>query len=323
MNITLNNGEKMPILGLGTWNSAPGEVEAAVKSAIDAGYRHIDCAHCYENEAEVGKAIADKISESVVKREDLFVTSKLWNTHHRAEHVEIGLDHTLKNLGLDYLDLYLIHWPFGFEHVDETTIFPGSGIGTPNWKITMDESADYVETWKSLEKIHQSTNKLKSIGVSNFNQFQINRILRETEIVPAINQVEVHAYFQQKELVKFCESKQIKVTAYSPLGSPGRPEFMKASDEPLLMEVPEVLEMGKKYGKSAAQVLLRWLTQRGIVAIPKSVTASRIAQNIDIFNFELNCDEMKVISEFTVNYRICNPLIFMSKFYPFLDDYSE
>merc|ERR1712178_322763 len=300
--IKLNNGSEMPIFGLGTWNSPKSEVKQAVEWAIDVGYRHIDCAHLYQNENEVGEAIANKIKEGVVKREDLWITSKLWNTNHLPENVETGLNTSLKNLGLDYLDLYLIHWPTAFKYVDEENLFPG-GFETPE----MDDSANYIDTWKELERIYTETNKLKNIGVSNFNIFQLNRILENCSVVPQVNQVEIHGYFPQNELVDFCKSKDIQLTAYSPLSSPGRPAFMQDDSHPILLQEPKILEIAKNHSKSAAQVLLRWLVQRNIVAIPKSVTESRIKENFEIFDFELGQDQMEVINGLEVKFHMCQP----------------
>jgi len=322
MQLKLNNGNEMPMFGLGTWNSPKGEVKQAVEWAIDAGYRHIDCAHCYENEAEVGEAISNKIKQGIVKREDLWITSKLWNTNHLPENVETGLNTTLKNLGLDYLDLYLIHWPTAFKYAGEDERMPG---GFDIKTLEIDDSADYVETWKCLEKIYRESKKLKNIGVSNFNTFQLNRILNETETVPQINQIEIHGYFPQNELVEFCKSKDIQLTAYSPLSSPGFcMDFLKKNSHPVLIQEPKVVKIGEEHGKSAAQVLLRWILQRGIVVIPKSVTKSRIEQNFGIFDFELNEGQMSVINDLGVSLQICVPEPFKaSKFYPFVEKYSE
>merc|ERR1712048_281260 len=311
----------MPIFGLGTWNSPKGQVKAAVEWAIDAGYRHIDCAHCYKNEEEVGEAIANKIKQGVVQRSDLWITSKLWNTNHLPENVEKGLNTTLKHLGLDYLDLYLIHWPTAFKYVSESydDLMPG---GFDIEKLETDDSADYVDTWKKLEEIYEKGDKLKNIGVSNFNEFQLNRILDNCKIVPQINQIEIHGYFPQNNLVNFCKSKNIQLTAYSPLSSPGRPAFLKDDSHPVLIQEPKVLEIAKSHDKSAAQILLRWIVQRGIVVIPKSVTKSRIEENFDIFGFSLSQDEMDAISGLKTSLQICVPIPFKkSKFFPFVENY--
>ncbi|KAJ8921938.1 hypothetical protein NQ315_008572 [Exocentrus adspersus] len=293
--VTFNNGQKFPIFGLGTWKSKPGEVTQAVKDAIDYGYRHIDCAHIYQNEAEVGAALSAKIKEGVVKREDLYITSKLWNTMHRPDLVEPAIKTTLKNLQLDYLDLYLIHWPFAFK--EESGIFPTNPDGT-----TAYSDVDYLDTWKAMEAI-QKKGLTKSIGVSNFNKRQLERVLANCTIPPATNQIEVHPYLNQKKLIAFCRSKNIAVTAYSPLGSPDRP-WAKPGD-PQLLEDPKIVALAKKYNKTPAQVVLRYQVQRGNITIPKSVTKSRIQQNFEIWDFQLSPEDIALIDTFDCNGRIC------------------
>ncbi|XP_046385454.1 aldo-keto reductase family 1 member B1-like [Ischnura elegans] len=295
-NVKLSSGFDMPIFGLGTWKSKPGEVTEAVKYAIDAGYRHIDCAHVYGNESEVGAGIKAKIDEGVVKREDLFVTSKLWNTFHSVDKVIPACKTTLKNLGLDYLDLYLIHWPLGYQEGGE--LFPKDA----NDK-TLYSDVDYVDTWKGMEAC-VTEGLSKSIGVSNFNSHQIDRVLAVAKIKPAVNQIECHPYLNQAKLMEYCKSKGIAVTAYSPLGSPDRP--WAKPDDPKLTEDPKLVELSKKYKKSTAQILLKYQVQRGNITIPKSVNKSRIEENIKIFDFELAPEDMAYIDTFDCNGRVCH-----------------
>ncbi|XP_049544028.1 aldo-keto reductase family 1 member B1-like [Anopheles darlingi] len=292
--VTLNNGQTIPILGLGTWGSPPGEVAQAVKDAIDIGYRHIDCAHVYQNEHEVGEGVKAKIEEGVVKREELFLTSKLWNTFHRPDLVEGACRETLKNLGVEYLDLYLIHWPMAYR--EDGPLFPQDENGK-----TAYSDVDYVDTYKALEKL-VGLGLVKSIGISNFNSKQVERVLAAATIKPVTNQVECHPYLNQSKLSPFCVERDLVITAYSPLGSPNRP--WAKPDDPQLMEDPKIVSLAQKYGKTAAQILIRYQIQRGHVVIPKSVTKSRIASNFDVFDFELSKDDVAQIDSFDCNGRL-------------------
>jgi aldehyde reductase len=272
--IKLNNGLSMPALGLGTWQGPPGkeaEVGQAVKDAIDVGYRHFDCAHVYGNEKIIGEAIQDKIKEGAVKREELFIVSKVWNTFHRPDLVEPALKETLKNLKLEYLDLYLVHWPHAFKE--------GSNLHPIDSKtgLFIPSDVDYIDTWKAMEKVNKK-GLTKSIGISNFNSKQIERLLKSAEIVPVTNQIECHPYLNQAKLRKFCSDRGITVTSYSPLGSPSRP-WQKPGD-PDVINDPKIRQIGNKYGKSPAQILLRYNVQLGNSVIPKSSNKERLLQNL-------------------------------------------
>jgi aldehyde reductase len=294
--VKFNNGQTFPVFGLGTWKSKPGEVVQAVKDAIDAGYRHIDCAHLYGNEKEVGDAIKTKVSEGVVKREDLYITSKLWCNSHRPDMVEPALRLTLSNLGLDYLDLYLIHWPTAFKAGPD--LYPVDATGK-----YLFGNDDYVDTWKAMEEVCKK-GLTKSIGVSNFNKRQIERVLEKATILPVTNQIECHPYLNQKKLIGFCRSKGIVVTAYSPLGSPDRP--WAKPDDPKLTEDAKIVQIASKYKKSPAQVILKYQIQRGNITIPKSVNKSRIKENLDIWDFQLTPEDIAYLDTFDCNGRVCH-----------------
>ncbi|GLB42464.1 putative aldo keto reductase [Lyophyllum shimeji] len=258
--IKLNNGNEIPAIGLGTWQSKPEEVTAAVCYALkEAGYRHIDCAWGYGNEKDVGAGIR----ASGVPRSEIFITSKLWGTWHTR--VEEGLDQTLANLGTDYLDLYLVHWPVALNPDGNHHLIPTLPDGTRDvlhsWKLQ--------DTWKQMEAVLKK-GKVKAIGVSNFSEAKLEEILATAEIVPAVNQLELHVYNPQHRLVAYLKSKGIVPQAYSPLGSTNSPLL---SDE-------KVLEIGKKHSLGASDVLIGYLVAKGYVVLPKSVTPSRIASNL-------------------------------------------
>lgn len=276
----LNTGAEIPAVGLGTWQSAPGEVEKAVSHAIAVGYRHIDTAFCYQNEQEVGQGIKEALASGKVKREDLFVTTKLWCSYHTR--VEEALDASLKNLGLDYIDLYLMHWPVAFNPNGNHPLFPK----LPDGSRDIDHSHSHVTTWKNMEKL-LGTGKVKAIGVSNYSKLYLEQLLPHATVVPAVNQIENHPALPQQEIVDFCKEKGIHITAYSPLGSTGSPLF---TAEP-------IVEVAKKRGVSPATVLLSWHIARGSSVLPKSVTPSRVEENRNLI--KLDKSDMATIAKYT------------------------
>ena len=278
--ITLNDGNKIPQIGLGTWLSEPGQVEAAVEHAVKSGYRHLDLAKIYKNQHEVGAALK-KVIPSVVKREELFITSKLWNISHKPEAVEPALDDTLKELGLEYLDLYLIHWPVALDGGPSGELVPQE-----NGKIKLDLQTSLVETWKAVVDL-KKTGKVKSVGVSNFSPKHIDAITKATGVKPAVNQIEAHPLLPQDDLVKYHADNNVHITAYSPLGN-------NLAGKTKIVDYPEVAEVAKKRNADPAQVLVAWGAHRGYSVIPKSVTASRIVSNFN--QIELSDDEYKAIS---------------------------
>ncbi|KAJ7205676.1 NADP-dependent oxidoreductase domain-containing protein [Mycena rebaudengoi] len=252
---TLPSGDKIPSVALGVWQAAPNEVGTAVKTALNAGYRHIDGAWIYRNEAEVGKAVKD----SAVPREQVWITSKLWNTFHAPEDIEPALDESLAKLGTDYLDLYLIHWPLARKN------------GQPYDK---ELTHNPYPTWQKLEEMVEK-GKVRNIGVSNFNiRRLVNLTANPLKIQPAVNQVEINYWVPQPELLKWSKENNLLLEAYSPLGSTS-----KVGDT---LAVPEVKEIAAELGMTPAQVIISWHVQRGTVVLPKSVTPSRVVENFQV-----------------------------------------
>ena len=292
--LSFDNGDTLPMIGLGTWKSAPGDVYEAVNYALDTGYRHLDCASIYGNEAEVGRALSESFEEGVVARDDVWVTSKLWNDAHRPEHVRPALEETLEDLQIDTLDLYLMHWPIALKR--------GTGMPeSPDDFLSLDE-VPLSETWAAMEELVDE-GLVRHIGVSNFNIPNLQHLFDVADHAPEMNQVELHPYLQQRDLLDFCREHDLPVTAYSPLGSKDRPEGMKAEDEPLLLEDPTINEIADRHDASPGQVLISWALHRDTVVIPKSVTPSHIDENLAAADLSLTDDNMDAIAELDRNRR--------------------
>ncbi|XP_069364087.1 aldo-keto reductase AKR2E4-like isoform X2 [Maniola hyperantus] len=300
----------MPRLALGTWlgfdsNQLPvavtdESVQRAVETALQAKYRHIDTASIYDDEDQVGKAVNNMIAEGVVKREELFITTKLWNDAHARDSVVPALQESLQRLNLTYVDLYLIHWPFATK--------------TQNPKPYVD--IDYLETWRGMVEAKQQ-GLAKSIGICNFNLTQMERLWENSEVKPAVLQIETNLNLQQPELREFCLNHDIQVMGYTPFGSlfPGR---AKPDAPPPRVTDPELGAIAGKYNKAVAQVVLRYLFELGVTPIPKSVSTFRIYENLDIFDFQLDESDHKQLKSYDSNYRVIDVKFFSdAKDYPF------
>jgi alcohol dehydrogenase (NADP+) len=290
----LDGGGRMPALGLGTWKAAPGVVGDAVREAVKIGYRHIDCAPVYQNEAEVGAALADVLSGGRVTRDELWVTSKLWNDRHRRDDVVPALKKTLADLRLDALDLFLIHWPMAQR--------PGCGFpeGPADWLGP--DAAPIAETWAAMEEA-VGLGLTRYIGVSNFSVRKIESLLETASIRPAANQIESHPWLAQQALLDYCHERGIVYTAYSPLGSGDRAEAFKKADEPRPLADPVITRVAERRGLTPAQVLIAWAIQRGTSVIPKSTDPGRIAENFAAASATLTDGDMAEIASLDTHYR--------------------
>ncbi len=299
----LNNNDQMPALGLGTWKSLRDKVYTTIIEAVKVGYRHIDCAYIYNNQAAIGHAINEVIGQGLVKREELWITSKLWNNSHREHEVGPALQQTLDELQLDYLDLYLMHWPIAFP---SNIKHPENGSDFLSLDIV-----PLTETWKGMEA-QVEKGLTKHIGVSNFNIPKLSLLLKNSNIAPEVNQVESHPYLQQNKLLKFCQENGIIYTGYSPLGSGSNDEKIES-----LLESNIIIEIAKIHNATPAQILLQWAIQRDTAVIPKTVQKNRLTENFNSQHISLSEKDLVNISSLEKGYRFIDGSFWMYENSPY------
>ncbi len=307
----LATGSRMPLIGLGLWKIPRPIVADTVVEAIRLGYRHLDGACDYGNEKEVGEGIRRAIDEGLCTREELWVTSKLWNTYHRGDHVVMALERSLEDLGLDYLDLYLVHFPIALEFVPFETRYPPEWVLDPQADTPMMSSArvPLSETWRAMEALADE-GLARDIGVCNYNTGLLRDCLNYANRPPAVLQVESHPYLTQSKLLKFCSEQDIAVTAFSPLGALSYVELGMAEADDAVLAQPAVIDIAGRLGKTPAQVVLRWGIQRGTSIVPKTTKVERLAENAALFDFELTGEDMQTIAALNRNQRFNDPGVF-------------
>lgn len=314
----------MPAVGLGLWKVDRSDTAAVVRDAIGVGYRHLDCACDYGNEIEVGAGIRTALSEGLCTRDDLWVTSKLWNTYHRAEHVRPACEKSLQDLGLDYLDLYLIHFPIATRYVPIEERYPPEWVADPNApepRMEVD-AVPLAETWGAMEQLVEA-GLVREIGVCNYTSGLLIDLMAYSGIKPAMLQVESHPFLTQEKLLRLASDFDIAVTAFSPLGALSYVSLDMASDADTVLTAPPVVAAAERLGRTPAQIVLRWGVQRGTAIIPKTTRIERLRENLALFDFELSSDEMQSISALNQNRRFNDPGVFcelaFNTFYPIYD----
>jgi D-xylose reductase len=317
-------GDNLPAVGFGLWKIDKPDTAGLVHAAIEAGYRHLDSAADYGNEKEAGEGIKTALAAGLCRREDLWVTSKLWNTFHRPEHVRAACEKSLSDLGLDYLDLYLVHFPIALKFVDFDERYPPEWFFDPDAEVPRMEidPVPLHETWAAMEDLKQS-GLVKHIGVCNYNSALLHDLMAYAKHKPEVLQVEAHPYLTQERLIKLAQDYGMTVTAFSPLGALSYVALDMATENESVLETDAVKTAAVRLGKTPAQVVLRWGVQRGTAIIPKTARKERLKENLAIFDFELNAEEMQAISALNSNRRFNDPAVFceaaFNTFYPIYD----
>ncbi|KAF4553263.1 NAD(P)H-dependent D-xylose reductase xyl1-like protein [Elsinoe fawcettii] len=308
--VKLNSGHQMPLVGFGLWKVNNDTCADQVYNAIKSGYRLFDGACDYGNEKECGEGVARALKDGLVKREELFLVSKLWNSFHDKERVKPICKKQLQDWGIDYFDLYIVHFPIALKYVDPSVRYP-PGWQDENGKDVTTSKTTLADTWKAMEELVDE-GLAKSIGISNYNGALVLDLLRYAKTLPATLQIEHHPYLTQQPLIDLVKKNGIAVTAYSSFGPQSFLELgmQHAKDTTLLFEHNTIKSIADKHGKTPAQVLLRWATQRGVAVIPKSNNQSRLAQNLDVCSFDLADDEIKSISDLNKGLRFNDPLAY-------------
>lgn len=312
--IELRTGAKLPTVGLGMWKIPNEACAPLVQDAVAAGYRHFDCACDYGNEKETGDGLRQVIAGGRCRREELWITSKLWNTYHRPEHVELACKKSLSDLQLDYLDLYLIHFPIAQRYVPIEDRYPPGWFYDPAADEPKMEFAKvpFSETWAAMEQLQQA-GLVRQLGVCNFGAGLLRDLMNYANQPPAVLQVESHPYLTQEKLLRFCHEQQIAYTAFSPLGALSYHELGMADRTDSLLEHDTIRSIAAEHGKTPAQILLRWGVQRGTAVIPKTSKPERLAENIGIFDFALSSNQLESISRLNQNRRYNDPGVFCEK----------